>query len=67
MREESGLTQRELAEIMDEHRSFVWKCESGERRLDAVELVRWCLACGADSGAAFAQIRKNVKSAKRTI
>jgi transcriptional regulator with XRE-family HTH domain len=67
LREVKGLTQRELAEIMNEHRSFVWKSEAGERRLDAVELVRWCLACDADPDEVFAQIRKKVKTSRRRV
>jgi transcriptional regulator with XRE-family HTH domain len=67
IREAGGLTQRELAEAMDEARSFVWKSESGERRLDAVELCRWCLACGADAHAEFARIVKSVRTPKRRV
>lgn len=67
MRESNGLTQRELAEAMGEARSFVWKSESGERRLDAVELVRWCLACGADPGEAFAGVRASVRTPLRRV
>ncbi len=67
MRDASGLTQRELADAMDEVRSFVWKTESGERRLDAVELVRWCLACGADPHEAFAGVVKGVRSPVRRV
>lgn len=48
LREDKGLTQRVLAEKLRKHRSFIWKTEAGERRLDAVELVRWCNACGCD-------------------
>lgn len=67
IREDAGLTQRELAEAMDEVRSFVWKTESGERRLDAVELVRWCLACGVDASELFESVRKRVRSPKRRV
>lgn len=67
LREDKGLTQRELAEIMNEHRSFIWKTEAGERRLDAVELVRWSLGCGVDPEVVFAQIRKKVKTSRRRV
>lgn len=67
MREEAGLTQRELAEILDEHRSFVWKSEAGERRIDAVELIRWSLGCGVRPEEVFAQIKKKVKTPKRRV
>lgn len=40
----AGVTQVELAEKLDETQSFVSKCERGERRLDLVEVRRWCQA-----------------------
>jgi len=38
LRQEAGLTQVQVAEALDEPQSFVSKYESGERRLDVVEL-----------------------------
>ncbi|MEQ3551768.1 helix-turn-helix transcriptional regulator [Pseudonocardia nematodicida] len=38
LRLEAGLTQVQLAEALDEPQSFVSKYESGERRLDVIEL-----------------------------
>jgi len=38
LRTASGLKQSELAILLGEHQSFVSKYESGERRLDIVEL-----------------------------
>ena len=38
IRTETGLTQVQVAERLDEPQSFVSKYESGERRLDVVEL-----------------------------
>ena len=37
-REETGLTQVEVAKRLGRPQSFVSKCESGERRVDVVEL-----------------------------
>lgn len=37
-REEAGLTQADVARALGRPQSFVSKCESGERRVDAVEL-----------------------------
>jgi transcriptional regulator with XRE-family HTH domain len=37
-RRDAGLTQAEVAEAVGRPQSFVSKCESGERRLDVVEL-----------------------------
>lgn len=39
-REEAGLTQAQVAKELGRPQSFVSKMESGERRVDAVELVQ---------------------------
>lgn len=38
-REQKGLTQKQVAESLGKPQSFVSKCESGERRVDFVELL----------------------------
>jgi len=38
---EAGLTQQEVARALRRPQSFVSKCESGERRVDVVELERF--------------------------
>jgi len=38
LREEAGLRQVDVAEALDVHQSYVSKYESGDRRLDLVEL-----------------------------
>ena len=40
-RERAGLTQAEAAKRLRKPQSFVSKCESGERRVDAVEFYRF--------------------------
>lgn len=42
----AGLTQRQLAERLDKPQSYVSKYELGERRLDFVETLEVCEACG---------------------
>jgi transcriptional regulator with XRE-family HTH domain len=41
-RRAAGLTQTEVAECFDRHASFISKIESGERRIDVVELAEFC-------------------------
>ncbi len=47
-REDSSLTMRDLAAILDVHHSVVGKIETGERRLDVVEWLEYCDALNAD-------------------
>ena len=46
LRQESGLTQSDLAALLDVPQSFISKYESGERRLDVLEARRICAALG---------------------
>jgi transcriptional regulator with XRE-family HTH domain len=46
LRIEAGLRQTDLADRLGEHQSFVSKYESGERRLDILELRQICDALG---------------------
>lgn len=46
MREEAGLTQIQMAEKLKQPQSFISKIESGERRLDLIELRQICDVLG---------------------
>ena len=48
IREEAGLRQLDVATRLDQPQSFVSKYESGERRLDLLELESVCSACGVE-------------------
>ncbi len=45
-RKSKGVTQVQLAARLAEAQSFVSDCERGQRRLDMVEVWRWCQALG---------------------
>lgn len=45
-RQAAGMTQVEVAERFEAHAPFVSKCESGERRIDVVELAAFCRIYG---------------------
>ncbi len=46
IRKSAGLTQNQLAEKLDKPQSYVSKYELGERKLDFVETLEVCEACG---------------------
>ncbi len=48
-RVEAGLTQMELAKRLRCHQSFIARFESGERRIDVVELIVIARALGTPS------------------
>ena len=48
IRKEAGLRQSDIAAQTNQPQSFVSKYESGERRLDLLELEQVCKACGVD-------------------
>ena len=60
MREEAGLTQRELAERIGREQSFVGRIETRERRIDLVEFVWICRCCGFDGEKELAKVTKQV-------
>jgi transcriptional regulator with XRE-family HTH domain len=45
-RRDAGLTQNEVARSLRRPQSFVSKCESGERRIDVVELLKFARLYG---------------------
>lgn len=47
-RKNSGMTQTELAQLLKCQQSLIARIESGQRRVDAVDLVRWAEAVGVD-------------------
>jgi len=47
-REESGMTQTEFAEKIQEYQSFVARLESGQRRVDVIELELFGKILGFD-------------------
>lgn len=45
-RKSAGLTQQELADMLNKPQSFVAKYEIGERRLDVIEFIHVCKMLG---------------------
>jgi len=61
-RKEAQLTQRELAEILGVVYSLVGKVETGERRLDVVELIQYCSGLKVDPVQLIKVLKKEMKA-----
>ena len=53
MREEAGLTQRDLGKLAKRPQSWVYNCETGNRRVDLAEFCTWCRACRVEPTSAL--------------
>jgi hypothetical protein len=55
-RTEAELSQRGLAAKLKRPPSYVHKVEVADRRIDPIEFIAWCRACGVDSAAAIKEL-----------
>ncbi|MGD0635667.1 MAG: helix-turn-helix transcriptional regulator [Beijerinckiaceae bacterium] len=55
-RKKAGLTQTAVAQMLGRHQSFVATVESGQRRIDVIELIEFASAIGFDAAAAIRQL-----------
>jgi transcriptional regulator with XRE-family HTH domain len=62
IRVDAGLTQSELASRLARDQTFVSKYESGERRLDILELREVCQAIGTDFVMFIRKLDKNLRT-----
>ena len=62
VRVEAGLTQSKLASRLGTDQTFISKYESGERRLDILELREVCQVIGIDFVAFIRRLDKDLKS-----
>ena len=61
LRESAGLTQRALGAKLRKPQSWIYNCESANRRIDVTELIAWCKGCGTDSVGIFSQILQRLR------
>lgn len=64
-RVEAGLTQTQAAAALGKPQSYVSKCESGERRIDAIELEEFARVYGKPITRFYAERPSAVDSATR--
>lgn len=53
LREEAALTQRELGQRMKKPQSWIYNCETANRRVDVTEFIAWARSCEVDPAQAF--------------
>ena len=58
LREEAGLTQRALGKRLGKPQSWVYNCETANRRVDITEFVRWAKACDVEPQRALRRLLK---------
>jgi len=58
MREEAGLTQRDIGKLLNKPQSYVYNCETSNRRVDITEFIAWSKACRVNPKTAFSQLLK---------
>lgn len=61
MREAAGMTQRDLGKKLKKPQSWIYNCETANRRVDVAEFVRWCRACDVDPAAAMRDFANRLK------
>ena len=61
MREKAGLTQRELGKRLNKPQSYVYNCETSNRRVDITEFISWSKACGVNPKTAFFRLLKELE------
>lgn len=67
MRNAAGMTQRDLAKALDREHSFVWRIETGGRRLDVVEFFWVCKALQRNAASVYRDLVQEISAvAKKT-
>jgi transcriptional regulator with XRE-family HTH domain len=67
IRTEAGLKQTDLAGLLGQSQSFVSKYESGERRLDLLELRQICEAIGLSLSEFVRKFESLMNEGERTV
>lgn len=61
VREEAGLTQRQIGSVLGRPQSWVFNCETGARRVDVAEFCDWCRACNTDPANAIRRLVPSIE------
>lgn len=58
LREKAQFTQRELDTRLGKPQSWIFNCETANRRVDVTEFIAWCQACGVEPEHTLRQLRR---------
>ena len=61
LREEADLSQRDLGLRLKRPQSWIYNCETGNRRVDVTEFIRWAQACDVGPKVAFNRLLKQLR------
>lgn len=61
MREQAGLTQRDIGQRLNKPQSWVYNCEKANRRVDITEFILWAKACEINPKTAFLKLLKEME------
>lgn len=61
MREDANLTQRQLGQRLKKPQSWIYNCETANRRVDITEFISWAKACDLDPKKAFSTLLKKLE------
>ncbi len=61
LREEAGMSQRDIGAILDKPQSYIYNCEVANRRVDIMEFIEWTRACGVNPRTAFSRLLKELE------
>mgnify|MGYP006300076791 CR=1 FL=1 len=61
LRENANLTQRDLGKRLRKPQSWVYNCETANRRVDITEFVQWAEACDVNPKNAFNKLLKELE------
>jgi transcriptional regulator with XRE-family HTH domain len=55
LRQKAGLSQRQLGKRLHKPQSYIYNCETANRRVDITEFIEWSNACNISPESAFRQ------------
>lgn len=58
LRQEAGLTQRQLAQRTKQTQWWVARIETGSRRVDVSEFIEWCIGCGVEPAQSLTELAR---------